>query len=392
MHKRFPGRAAALMAAALIAASAAQAAGITKVKEIRDPLIRSPKSVLFNAAGDFWVNSLEGGKTALFDGQTLAPKASVSHRFTAGDRELFRGEDTLFDYRYPVDSPCRNCFMGKPVESVLTHGGRYLWVTYYRRSYDPYAQDPSAAGVIDTRTNALVRVMPTGPLPKMVSVSPDGKTLAVTHWGDNTVALADISGERPGDFRWSSLITVGQRLSMDSLTGKSRDNDCGSCLRGTVFSPDGRHLFVARMHDGGIAVLDVAARKVLHVAFPGIEKPRHLITGGDYLYASSRDGVWRIPLAEAVGNGSSAEYLPLGPAVRTIVLSPDGGTLFAVSNYDSMVRSVSLKEWRVTAEAPVPNFAVGLDVSPDGRTLAVTSQGKAGFGGGDVVTVYRWEP
>ena len=164
--------AAACLSVLLCAAATAHGAEITKVKELRDPVIRSPKSVLFTASGDFWVNSLEGGKTALFDGQTLTPKATVNHTFTAGERALFRGEDTLFDYRYPVDSPCRNCFMGKPVESVLTHGGRYLWVTYYRRSYDPYAQDPSAVGVIDTASNALVRVMPTGPLPKMVSVSP----------------------------------------------------------------------------------------------------------------------------------------------------------------------------------------------------------------------------
>lgn len=49
---------------------------------------------------------------------------------------------------------------------AFSHRGRYLWVPYYRRSFDINAQDPSAVAVIDTRTDSIVRMFETGPLPK----------------------------------------------------------------------------------------------------------------------------------------------------------------------------------------------------------------------------------
>ena len=106
---------------------------------------------------------------------------------------------------YPTGRCChyrrgRGTFFGKPVESAFTHGGRYLWVPYYRRSFDINAQDPSAVAVIDTASNRIVRMMETGPLPKMIRCSNDGRTMAISHWGDNTVGLADISSDDPGQW------------------------------------------------------------------------------------------------------------------------------------------------------------------------------------------------
>jgi len=48
-------------------------------------------------------------------------------------------------------------------------------VTYYRRSYDANAIDPSAVCIIDTDSDSIVRVIPTGPLPKMITCSPNNK-------------------------------------------------------------------------------------------------------------------------------------------------------------------------------------------------------------------------
>lgn len=81
----------------------------------------------------------------------------------------------------------------KPVESVLSHGGRYLWVPYYRRTYDLNAQEPSTMAVIDTQADTIVRLFETGPLPKMVAVSDDQTRLAVTHWCNNTVGILDVA-------------------------------------------------------------------------------------------------------------------------------------------------------------------------------------------------------
>ena len=71
----------------------------------------------------------------------------------------------------------------------MSHNGRYLWVPYYRRDYDHGATSPSAVSIIDTTTDKIVRVLPTGPIPKYVAISPD-KWAAIAHWGDNTLGVS----------------------------------------------------------------------------------------------------------------------------------------------------------------------------------------------------------
>ena len=162
----------------------AQKPGFERVTTIRGSFVLSPKSVIFSADGSrFYVNALEGLKTLVYDTATLKLAHVISHEFTEEDAGLFLdNESTVFDYTYLVnrDPQKRNCFGGKPVEGVLTHADRYLWVTYYRRTWDPRATSPSAVAIIDTQSNSIVRVMPTGPLPKMLAVSPDGRTLALS--------------------------------------------------------------------------------------------------------------------------------------------------------------------------------------------------------------------
>ena len=77
------------------------------------------------------------------------------------------------------------------------------------------AQDPSAMAVIDTERDEIIRLFETGPLPKMVAVSPDGTRLAVTHWGDNTVGLMDISSDRPEDWHYLENIVVDYQLKAE---------------------------------------------------------------------------------------------------------------------------------------------------------------------------------
>ena len=49
---------------------------------------------------------------------------------------------------------------------------------------------------------------------------------------------------------------------------------------------------------------------------------------------------------------------------------------------------VDLTGWRVVDRAAVDPFTVGLAVSPDGRTIVTTSQGRSGQGGGNSVGLY----
>ena len=379
----------------------AQKPGLERVTTIRGSFVLSPKSVIFSADGSrFYVNALEGLKTLVYDTATLKLAHVISHEFTEEDAGLFLdNESTVFDYTYLVnrDPQKRNCFGGKPVEGVLTHADRYLWVTYYRRTWDPRATSPSAVAIIDTQSNSIVRVMPTGPLPKMLAVSPDGRTLAITHWGDNSVALMDISSDNPRDFHYVGLLVDGKRPDLRRVRG-DRDKVCGHCLRGTVFSRDGRHLFVGRMHNGGITVFDVRTRACLGT-FRGVDPtPRHLVLSpdGTTLYVSCAASgtinaleVDRVLESLATGDTSyRGRSLAVGPDGRTLALSADGRWIYVACNRMARLVMVDALNWKVVDRVPASPYPVGLAVHPDGTMVLTTAQGRRGRGG-HVLDVFR---
>ena len=256
-----------------------------------EPLINSPKSVNYSTNGKkFYVQSLEGGNTLVFDAITKKKIKLIKHEFTTSNQNLFKnGESSVFDYKYNVTKENYNIFIGKPVESCFSHNGKYLWVTYYRRNYDSNASCPSAVAIIDTEKDQIIRVMPTGPLPKMIACSPDNKSIVVTHWGDNTLGIIDISSSNPNEFKYKKHCIIDYQLKMEFGSGHvDRDANCGYCLRGTVFSPDGQFLLVGKMGgSGGIAVLDAITFDLLGTVQGMKSNVRHLVINGDNLFMSS---------------------------------------------------------------------------------------------------------
>lgn len=367
-----------------------------------DTDIYSPKSARFLKDGSkMYVNSLEGLKTVVYDPRTLTKLGAIEHTFGPESAPLFHGETTIFDQPYLMKSPSGdvNQFSGKPVESDVSHGGKYLWVPYYRRDFDVGAGSPGAVSIIDTATDRIVRVMPTGPIPKYVAISPDDHWAAISHWGDNTVALIDISSGDPDKFAYrSERMVVEHVLDQAGLTGMDRDAACGFCLRGTVFTPDSKTLLVARMGNGGIAGFDVDSNAYLGTVEGMRETPRHLVISpdGKWLYlTSNRAGtVGKIALSAVIERLKTAagERVPLegwqevdvGSGARTLELSPDGRTLFAAVNGSAEVVAVDAATMTVIGRVRADSYTVGLAVSPDGKQVWTTSQGRGGKGGNSV--------
>lgn len=366
-----------------------------------DQHIYSPKSAHFSVDGSkVYVNSLEGLRTVIYDPKENKKIGTISHKFGADQSALFHGESTVFDYTYSRKSPHGNVnyFSGKPVESELSHGGQYLWVPYYRRDYDHSSTSPSAVAIIDTATDQIVRVMPTGPIPKYVAASPDGNWVAITHWGDNTVALIDTSSGDPDQFKYVAHLVVERRLSIKGLSGVDRDRVCGYCLRGTVFTPDSKTLLVARMGGGGIAGFDLATRKYLGTVLGMKPTPRHLVISPDSktLYLSSNvsgylSGIELSKVIDAL-EAADGKRVPLegwreafvGGGARTVEVSPNGRYLFAAVNLSAYVAVVDTRTFKVVSKVRTDSYAVGLDVSPSGHQVWVTSQGRKGLGGNSV--------
>lgn len=369
-----------------------------------DPDLLSPKSVAFSPDGrTLYINALEAGKTLVYSYPSLKRLAVISHRFTAADAALFQGQSTVFNYplsrEMPASSP--NQFLGKPVEMAFSHNGKFLWVPYYRRSTDPRSAGPSAVAVIDTRSHRIVRVMPTGPLPKFVAVSPNSQHVVVVQWGDNTLLRLDTADDDPSKWTAAQHWVVEKALDVRNV-GANRDKQCGYCLRGAVFTQDGRHLIVARMGGGGLAGFEVATGRYLGSIRAVAPTPRHLVLSkdGQTLWMTSNvSGVLTrmdVPtllssLQSAQGRmvqGERGEELNVGGGARTVSVSTDERFAYVATNSARKIVTVDLKAWKVVDSATASPFPVGLAVSPDGCTVASTSQGRAGQGGGNTVDLY----
>ena len=110
----------------------------------------------------------------------------------------------------------------------------------------------------------------------------------------------------------------------------------------------------------------------------------------------------RVSLAEALvsvreANGASivgpaGDSLHVGSGARTIALSPDERFLYAAVYGSSELAQVDLATWKVLRRVRVSPYPVGLAVSPDGRHVVVTSQGKEELEGVNSVEVFRVAP
>jgi DNA-binding beta-propeller fold protein YncE len=366
-----------------------------------DPSIHSPKSVTFSADGrKFYVQSLEGHVTSVYDATTMTRIKEIHHQFLHRKSYLFhKGESTVFDYKYREERQNPNIFKGKPVESCLSHKGKYLWVTYYRRDYDLNAESPSALAIIDTDADTIVRVMPTGPLPKMIACSPDNRFVAVTHWGDNTVGLIDITAANVMDFKYVAHLIVDAKAKLefgDELV--NRDQNCGHCLRGTVFTPDSKYLMVGKMGgSGGIALFDMQTFAYLGTVIGQKSNMRHMVLYQDTLYISTNTSGFvqktsykALIHAKLNAKGKTTVYTDwetcfVGPGARTIDISPDGKYVFACVNNQCNIAVVRTQDMQVVCTVGADAYPVGMAISPDGSKLIITSQGKADKGGNSVM-------
>lgn len=374
--------------------------------QTRDKDILSPKSVTFSPdRSKFYVNSLEGCKTAVYDANTMQKLGVINYSFTAKDLERTAPLSGYYKFTHYKDGEKR-AYSGKPVESTWSHKGRYLWVPFYRRTFDINAQDPSAIAVIDSKTDSIIRIFETGPLPKMVATSHDGKLLAITHWGDNTVGFMDISSDNPKEWHHLPPVTVGYKLNLNySLSYPvNRDSNSGFLLRGTVFTPDDRYLLVSGM-SGPLQVIDIGSMR--HVgsvnALYGI---RHLDISGDYLFGSQNTSgtvvrtrldslINAIDNAVAKGTKNIATKAPIttakvGGGARTLCVSPDGAYVFVACNSGNEVVAVDAETMKAVDRIRCDSYPVGLELSEDGHRMITTSQGRSGLGG-NAVNIYEIE-
>lgn len=361
-----------------------------------DTDIFSPKSVTISDIKNLAaVNSLEGKKTIFFSIDGKDKKSVFRHSFSK--KEVT--EHSLLNKfnNYPIDKKMTAGFEAKPVESIFTHQGKYLWITHYRKTYDEKGQKTSTVAVLDVDEGKLVKLFNTGPISKYIESSKDNNWIAVSNWGDNTISIFDISGSDPSKFKFHQLLTVEKKLELKNL-GTNRDKDCGFCIRGLAFSHDSRFLYVTRMKGGGLTLYkkdnDNHFKLFGHLKdiLPG---PRdiHFSPDGDYVFVgcNATGNLIKFKHLDAIkyfedknNPEFKVEKVFIGLGLRSFKIHPKLDYLFMTSNNGSEIVIVRQSNLDIIGRVPVDSFPVGLSVSDDGRYLWITSQGKESVGGNSV--------
>ena len=153
---------------------------------------------------------------------------------------------------------------GGPVEAAVTPDGRYVYVSNYSM-YGPGAGRPgfdactTGDGVADSTVYRISvasltvdQVIPVGPVPKFLAVTPDGRQLVVSNWCGDNVSIVDTATAQE-----VRRIPVGRNP------------------RGLAITADSRTAYVALMGANRLAVIDLATGAVRTIGGVG-GGPRHL--------------------------------------------------------------------------------------------------------------------
>ncbi len=251
---------------------------------------------------------------------------------------------------------------GAPVEAAVSPDGKFMYVSQYSM-YGPGFGHPgwdtgwvddtidrSFVYEISTSTFRKTRVFRVGPVPKAVGVSPDGRWLLVGNWTHRDVSLVDL---RKG--REVRRIVVGGNP------------------RGIAFAPDSSKVYLSAESGQRVLVYTFATGtlRTLIPLLPG--EPRHLVIdrAGRYLYASLNKGggVVKIDIARR----RIVDRVRTGTEPRTIVLAPDGRSLYVVNYVSQTLVKVRTRDMVVLQRLRTAGVhPVGVDYDAATRTVWVS--------------------
>ncbi len=215
------------------------------------------------------------------------------------------------------------------------------------------------------------RILQAIPLPAVflgITFSPDGKSLYVSGGNEDQIYRFD----------WRD----GRAALSDSiaLAVKEKGKSGTRYPAGMSISRDGRTLYVAENLGDSLAVVDLAAHRVVQRLATG-RYPYGVVTGSDgTIYVSGWNG-WTVSafLTRANGTLGDGHEIKVGRHPSALLLSADGSRLFVASGStdkvsvidtrtQSVVATLSDASPAATGEGSTPN---ALALSPDGTRLFV---------------------
>lgn len=349
---------------------------------IKDAELVSPKSAIFDSNGTLYINALESSKTVIYSSSYIK-KSSIHHSFSQNDDIHQKEQFKEFPY-----SSTNQSWYGKPVESVIDNQKHILYVSSYRKSFDLKSEHSSSISVIDTTTNKIIQTLPTKQIPKVLSLSNDNKSLAISNWGDNSMTFWDVSNT--SKIKFIKNLSLGKSINQSNICEKNKDKECGLCLRGTVFSINDNFLISSGLHAGNkLFLIDKKTFQTKHinVSFSPI---RHItvapLSKKYYFSTTGSDQVCSIDEKDMLNSYANNSFLTskcksFGSPIRTIAVNEKEKYGVAALNKSCEVAVFDLDTLVIKQKLPAPCYPVGIAISPKGDNFIVTAQGKEGVGG-----------
>ncbi len=320
----------------------------------------SPKSVEVYGHRAY-VQNLESGSVTIYDARSFKKIGSL---------EFARTPATGWDYKTQTPIPS---FAEKPVEALLTHGGRYSWFSLHNdaavvvyqtmgRGFKSEGGQTRTAQLKTSDGRQLVKTLlriPVQKTPKVMVASRMDHRVAVSNWHSHSVSLID-----------------GRRFKLEKNVKVS------DVPRGLAFSLDGRTLYVAIMYGSYLEVIDTE-KGLVTGRITGVGKaPRDLARDRDgrYLYVSANQSntVCRVDLK----SGRVVATVKVGRRPRSLCIDPEQRSLYVCCFDDDQVYEIGLKDFKVARKLATGDMPVGLDVAANGD-LWIANQGDS------TVTVHR---
>jgi len=185
--------------------------------------------------------------------------------------------------------------------------------------------------------------------------------VSATVWADPTYRLF-VTNEK------SNSISV-----IDSRTGKIETTlEIGKRPRGVGLSPDHKVLYVALSGDDAIGMVDVATLKFLGKLDSGDDPETFAVHPNGNLYLSNEDGAKATVLSPKTGK--IIEEIRVGLEPEGVAISPDGKTVMVTSESSNMVHVIDVAAHKVIANILVAARPRGLAFSRDGSRAYVSSE------------------
>jgi YVTN family beta-propeller protein len=235
---------------------------------------------------------------------------------------------------------------GKPNRVVFHPDGKWAWVVY-DKSHD--------LGVVDADARRLVKRVKIGGNPYNLNFTPDGRYLLVLDWASDTstdeVIFYDLQTEK-----------IDGRVEVSTWPAHS------------VFSRDGKRLFVSGETAGDLSVIDLATRTVVarHVHGGGDAMGLAATADGKLLYAATGENRTILKIDTATSKPVGAIALP--GIVHEATLTLDGRHLYTTLRKANKIVVIDTATDKIVTTIPQQGYPDLVTMEPNGRYALVTNR------------------